>query len=116
MRESFAIVSDCNAVGFYAEGSVCAGYIKKEDRNIWYLPYYIVPKELFAEIFDRAGAHRYTKNYDLYVMNGNHITVVCSLKGGKDEIVLNNGIKAKIDVPEYTVVTIDSDTGKIVDK
>ena len=116
LRECFAITSKCNSVGTYDDGSVCAGYVEKNGRNIWYLPYYIVPTELFAEIFDRAMAHRYTRNNDLYVMSGNHVTVVCSEKGGKDEIVLNNGLKVLIDVSPYTVVTIDNDTGKIIDE
>ena len=116
LRECFAITSECEAAGFYPDGSVCAGRVEEKGRNIWYLPYYIVPQELYAEIFDRAGAHRYSKNQDLYVMNGNHITVVCSVKGGKDEILLNNGKKVVIDVPSYTIVTIDSDTGEIIDE
>ena len=116
LRESFFIKNKCDEVAHYVDGSVCAGRIEKEGRNIWYLPYYIIPKQLFDYIFGLSEAHRYSNNSDLYIMSGNHITVVCSLNGGKSEIFLKNGIKVSIDVAPYTTVTIDSDTGEIIDE
>lgn len=115
LRECFYIDGECEPFAYYKDGSVSAGKINKSGKNIWYLPYYILPEKLWERIFTDAGAHRYSEDDGVYILCGNRVLAAFCKDGGKKTIFLKNGKSVTLDLPKYSVAVMDSETGEIID-
>lgn len=86
----------------------CVAAKKGDD---WYFAYPMVNVELATEIVNVAGAHRYTKNGDPVVANGD-LVMVCSIKGGKTALSLPNGKTVNVNAKPCTTYLFDAHSGK----
>ena len=67
--------------------------------------------EFFREEFKKAGAHIYSDKNDVVVVGFDRIMLTVTV-GGKREILLRNGKRVMLHVPDKTTLLINADTGK----